>query len=80
MIFPARPRVPSSRFSLTVYPWLHVSLDISPSKLKCGLIEIRPAANLNKMMKESERRRLDNTLLPLKTRLVFGAALNAVER
>ena len=61
MIFPARPQGPSSRFSLTSYPWLHVSLDISPSKLKCGLVETRPTAALNKMMKESERRRRKDT-------------------
>jgi hypothetical protein len=29
---------------------------------------------------QPKSRKLDNTLLPLKTRLVFGAALNAVER
>jgi hypothetical protein len=29
--------------------------------LKCGLIEIRPAADLNKMMRESERRRRKDT-------------------
>ena len=30
-------------------------------KLKCGLIEIRPAADLNEMMRESERRRRKDT-------------------
>ena len=30
-------------------------------KLKCGLIEIRPAADLNEMMKASEQRRRQNT-------------------
>jgi hypothetical protein len=30
-------------------------------KLKCGLIEIRPAADFNEMMRESERRRRKDT-------------------
>src|SRR5262245_14656208 len=30
-------------------------------KLNCGLIEIRPAADFNEMMKQSERRRRKNT-------------------
>ena len=30
-------------------------------KLKCGTIEIRPAADLNEMMRESERRRRKDT-------------------
>ncbi|MGA3089180.1 MAG: YciI family protein [Terriglobales bacterium] len=30
-------------------------------KLRCGLIEIRPAADLNEMMRESERRRRKET-------------------